>query len=71
MVFQSLALFPHMTVADNIGFPLMIKGMAAREVAARVNGVARTVRVEHLLGQRPGTLSGVRPSGWPWPARSS
>jgi ABC-type sugar transport system ATPase subunit len=58
MVFQSLALFPHMTVADNIGFPLMIKGVAAREVAARVNVVARTVRVEHLLGQRPGTLSG-------------
>jgi ABC-type sugar transport system ATPase subunit len=58
MVFQSLALFPHMTVADNIGFPLMIKKLPAAEIAERVRAVARTVRVEHLLGQRPATLSG-------------
>src|SRR5512145_1768954 len=45
MVFQSLALFPHMTVADNIAFPLMIKGVAAREITERVGAVARTVRV--------------------------
>jgi len=58
MVFQSLALFPHMTVADNIAFPLMIKGVPAREIAERVAAVARTVRVEPLLRQRPATLSG-------------
>jgi multiple sugar transport system ATP-binding protein len=58
MVFQSLALFPHMTVADNIGFPLRLRRMAAAEVAQRVRAVATTVRVEHLLAKRPGTLSG-------------
>ena len=58
MVFQSLALFPHMTVADNIGFPLRLKKVAAGEIAARVAAVARTVRVDHLLAKKPGTLSG-------------
>jgi multiple sugar transport system ATP-binding protein len=58
MVFQSLALFPHMTVADNIGFPLRLRKLSAVEIAQRVRGVATTVRVEHLLDKRPGTLSG-------------
>ena len=58
MVFQSLALFPHMTVFDNIGFPLRIKGMTAGSVAERVRAVAATVKVDHLLAQKPATLSG-------------
>ena len=58
MVFQSLALFPHMSVLDNIGFPLRVKHVPAAEIAARVEAVARTVRVDHLLGKRPATLSG-------------
>jgi len=58
MVFQSLALFPHMTVFDNIGFPLRIKGMTAATVAERVRAVAATVKVDHLLAQKPATLSG-------------
>jgi ABC-type sugar transport system ATPase subunit len=58
MVFQSLALFPHMTVFDNIGFPLKMKKVPAPEVASRVTAVAKTVHVDHLLGKKPGTLSG-------------
>ena len=58
MVFQSLALFPHMTVFDNIGFPLRIKGVPANTIAERVRAVAATVRVDHLLAQKPATLSG-------------
>src|SRR5215475_14494190 len=58
MVFQSLALFPHMSVFDNIAFPLRIKKVPAGEVASRVVAVAKTVRVDHLLGKRPATLSG-------------
>jgi ABC-type sugar transport system ATPase subunit len=58
MVFQSLALFPHMTVFDNIGFPLRIKGMPAATIAERVRSVAATVKVDHLLAQKPATLSG-------------
>jgi ABC-type sugar transport system ATPase subunit len=58
MVFQSLALFPHMTVFDNIGFPLRIKGLPSATIAERVRAVAATVRVGHLLAQKPATLSG-------------
>src|SRR5437773_3245177 len=58
MVFQSLALFPHMTVFDNIAFPLRIKRVRAAEIGERVRAVAATVHVERLLGKRPATLSG-------------
>ncbi len=58
MVFQSLALFPHMTVFDNIAFPLRIKRAAPEEIAARVGAVSDTVHVGHLLDKRPATLSG-------------
>jgi ABC-type sugar transport system ATPase subunit len=58
MVFQSLALFPHMNVFDNIAFPLRLRRVPAGEIADRVREVARTVRIEGLLGKRPATLSG-------------
>jgi multiple sugar transport system ATP-binding protein len=58
MVFQSLALFPHLTVFHNIAFPLMIKHVVSTEIAARVSAVAATLRVTHLLNKRPATLSG-------------
>ena len=58
MVFQSLALFPHMTVADNIAFPLRLRKESALEIGQRVRAVATTVHVEHLLGKHPSTLSG-------------
>jgi multiple sugar transport system ATP-binding protein len=58
MVFQSLALFPHLNVFDNIAFPLRIKKLPEAEVAARVQAVAATTRIAPLLGKRPATLSG-------------
>jgi multiple sugar transport system ATP-binding protein len=58
MVFQSLALFPHMNVFDNIGFPLRVRRVPAAEIAAAVTAVAQTVRVDHLLDKKPATLSG-------------
>lgn len=58
MVFQSLALFPHLTVFHNIAFPLMIKNVPRRDIAARVSAVAATLKVTHLLTKRPATLSG-------------
>jgi multiple sugar transport system ATP-binding protein len=58
MVFQSLALFPHMTVFDNIAFPLRLKKVPGPRISEQVQAVARTVRVDHLLGKRPATLSG-------------
>ncbi len=58
MVFQSYALYPHLTVAENIGFPLKIAGRPKAEIAARVAAVADTLDLGTLLGRRPRALSG-------------
>ena len=58
MVFQSYALFPHMTVAENIGFGLAVREKPKREVQARVAEASRLVGVAHLLERRPYQLSG-------------
>jgi len=58
MVFQSYALYPHMSVQDNIGFPLRMRGTVRNEVKARVREVSRLLGIEDLLGKRPRELSG-------------
>jgi ABC-type sugar transport system ATPase subunit len=58
MVFQSYALYPHMTVAQNIGFPLKMVGEPAAEIERQVNAAAQRVNIGHLLQRRPGQLSG-------------
>jgi multiple sugar transport system ATP-binding protein len=58
MVFQNYALYPHMSVRKNIGYGLQVRGMPKREVARRVDGVARMLGLEELLKRRPAALSG-------------
>ena len=58
MVFQSYALFPHMTVAENIGFGLRLARVSKDEIARRVAEVAATLQIEALLGRYPRELSG-------------
>jgi multiple sugar transport system ATP-binding protein len=58
MVFQSYALYPNMTVAENIGFALEMRGAPKPEREAAVAEVARTLQIEHLLKRRPAQLSG-------------
>ena len=58
MVFQSYALYPHLTVAENIAFPLKVAGAAKREIAARVADVAASLDLTALLDRRPRALSG-------------
>ena len=58
MVFQTYALYPHMTVFDNIAFPLKLAKVSRSERETRVRAVAATLQLERLLGQRPGELSG-------------
>jgi putrescine transport system ATP-binding protein len=58
MMFQSYALFPHLTVAGNIAFGLRQDGMAKAEIAARVDEMLALVRLEGLGGRRPDQLSG-------------
>jgi ABC-type sugar transport system ATPase subunit len=58
MVFQSHALFPHKSVAQNIEFGLRMKKVPAEERRRRVQEVAEMVRITHLLGKMPGQCSG-------------
>lgn len=58
MVFQSYALFPHMTVRDNIGFPLTIRNTPKDGVNKRVQEVAGLLGISHLLDRKPKQLSG-------------
>jgi ABC-type Fe3+/spermidine/putrescine transport system ATPase subunit len=58
MVFQSYALFPHLTVAENIGFGPSVKGAPKAEVAARVEEALALVRLPGLGGRKPRQLSG-------------
>jgi multiple sugar transport system ATP-binding protein len=58
MVFQSYALYPHMTVADNMGFALKIAGLPVTERDAKVKAAADVLQLSHLLERRPKELSG-------------
>jgi multiple sugar transport system ATP-binding protein len=58
MVFQSYALYPHMTVYENIAFPLRVERLPQSEVDSRVGAAAKVLQLESRLQQRPGTLSG-------------
>ena len=58
MVFQNYALYPHMTVAQNIGYPLRTRRVAAAHAAGQVRNVARLVDLEDQLRRLPGELSG-------------
>lgn len=58
MVFQSYALYPHMTVAENIGFPLRLAKVAQAEIDRRVEDVAKLLELTPYLERRPANLSG-------------
>ncbi|WP_040697742.1 ABC transporter ATP-binding protein [Nocardia vinacea] len=58
MVFQSYALYPNMTVAQNMGFALRNAGMNKADTAVRVQEAAKMLELEHLLDRRPAKLSG-------------
>ena len=58
MVFQSYALYPHMTVAENIGYPLRIRKSSKGDAQTKILEVAKSLEVEHLLERYPRQLSG-------------
>lgn len=58
MVFQSYALYPTMSVRENIAFGLKIRKMPAADIEAEVARVAKLLQIEHLLARKPGQLSG-------------
>ncbi len=58
MVFQDYALYPHMTLMDNIGYPLKVRGVSTSELHARVAEAAKSLDIGDLLDRRPSQLSG-------------
>jgi multiple sugar transport system ATP-binding protein len=58
MVFQSYALYPHMTIAENIGYPLRVRKLDRHERETRVARVAKMLEIESLLQRKPRELSG-------------
>jgi multiple sugar transport system ATP-binding protein len=58
MVFQNYALYPHMTVADNMGFALKIAGVPKAEIRQKVEDAAKLLELGELLGRKPKALSG-------------
>ncbi|HAZ37332.1 MAG TPA: sugar ABC transporter ATP-binding protein, partial [Clostridiaceae bacterium] len=58
MVFQNYALYPHMTVYDNMAFGLKLRKVPKDEIDKKVKEAARTLDIEHLLDRKPKALSG-------------
>ncbi|MDL2409264.1 ABC transporter ATP-binding protein [Rhizobium calliandrae] len=58
MVFQSYALWPHMNVADNVGYPLKVRGISGERYRQKVHEALSTVRLEDYAERRPADLSG-------------
>jgi len=58
MVFQDYALYPHMTIADNITYPLKVRGVSKEDRARRAAEVAASLQIGDLLERRPGQISG-------------
>ena len=68
MVFQSYALYPNMTVAENMAFGMEMRGVSKPEREKAVAEVAKTLQLEHLLKRRPSQLSGGSASASQWGA---
>ncbi|NYT77051.1 ABC transporter ATP-binding protein [Alcaligenaceae bacterium] len=58
MVFQNYALFPHMTVAENLAYPLKVRGMAKEQVQQRVGEYLKLIELDQFGNRHPGQLSG-------------
>ena len=58
MVFQNYALYPHMTVFDNMAFGLKLRKVPKDEIKKRVDEASRVLEIEHLLDRKPAALSG-------------
>lgn len=58
MVFQNYALYPHMSVRENMGFSLKLRGVSASEIAKKVDEVAKILGIEEYLDRKPKQLSG-------------
>ena len=70
MVFQNYALYPHMTVFENMAYGLKIRKFSKEEIKKRVDAAAQILELGHLLDRRPRALPAASASAWPWAAPS-
>jgi len=70
MVFQNYALYPHMSVRDNMAYGLKIQGRDKADIDKRVQRAAEILELAQLLKRRPRELSGGSASAWRWGAPS-
>jgi multiple sugar transport system ATP-binding protein len=71
MVLQNYALYPHMTVRENMGFALKLAGAPRKEIARKVEEAARVLDIERQLDRKPANLSLGQRQRLRWVARSS
>lgn len=67
MVFQRYTLFPHMSVAENVAFPLTVRKRSRAEISERVARVLKLVRLDGFEDRMPAQMSGGSNSAWRWP----
>jgi ABC-type sugar transport system ATPase subunit len=70
MVFQNSALYPHMTVRDNLGYGLRVRRVPKPELTHRVQDAAHTLGLSEFLDRKPAALPAASASGSPWVAQS-
>lgn len=58
MVFQTFALYPHLTIHDNLAFPLRQQGLDQKEISSRIGEISELLKLGHALNRKPGTASG-------------
>jgi multiple sugar transport system ATP-binding protein len=71
MVFQSYALYPHMTVEQNLAFGLKLRKLPKKEIRDRVQRAAHVLQIEEFLKRKPARSPAASGSAWRWDARSS
>lgn len=71
MVFQNYAIFPHMSVKDNVAFGLRMRKVPEKEIEERVDKILKIVKIDHLKDRMPTALSGGSSSVSPLRGRSS
>ena len=71
MVFQNYALYPHMSVYDNMAFGLKLRKLPKEEIDRRVRRAAEILGLEEYLQRKPRRSRVGNVSGWRWVARSS
>ena len=69
MMFQHYALFPHLSVLENVAFTLKMRGIGKAERRRRAHDMLMQVQMDSFAERLPAQLSGGSSSGWPWRAR--